>query len=354
MRGSRSDIEEYIRGYRRYQEPWPDRRGYRLFYNENLFLPDEYYLELAEAWSWQGDVRYYSDPYNLSARKIISEFYKVPVENVFFGAGVDRIITLLVDLARVLGRRIAVVEPTYEIYSERSLSRRIEPEKILLRDGFGLDAEKVLSAISEDHVLFLCSPNNPTGNQFDREEVLSLVENTDALVVLDETYADYGEYTLMGHAASLENLVVLRSFSKSWGLAGLRAGFAVASDAVVSALERLDEPYSVASVVKKVVASALGLYEKYVVKSIEETKRVRDWLYARLKEVGATPYPSQANFILFRSERKDVLLRGLADRGFLLKDTSNLPLLHDTLRVTVPPLSVAEEFIRALGELMNA
>jgi len=351
---SKSDIAEFVANFRRYKEPWQRRKGYRLFYNENLLLPDEYFAELVKRAEIEpSDIRNYNDPYNLSVRMMISEFYKVPVENIFFGAGVDRIISMLVDLAKVLGKKIAVVEPTYEIYSERSLSRGIEPKKILLRNDFSLNVEKILAEVDKDYILFICSPNNPTGNQFSREKVLTVVENTDALVVLDETYADYGEYTLIDSAMSIENFVVLRSFSKSWGLAGLRAGFAVASEKVVSALEKLDEPYSVSSVVKKIVTGALSLYEKYVLKSIEETKRIRDWLYKKLQETSLTPYPSQANFILFRSQRKDQLLVRLAEKGFLLKDTSSLPLLQNTLRVTVPPPDTAEEFVQALRELLD-
>ncbi len=354
MTRSKSDIAEFVANFRRYKEPWQRRKGYRLFYNENLLLPDEYFAELVKRAEIEpSDIRNYNDPYNLSVRMMISEFYKVPVENIFFGAGVDRIISMLVDLAKVLGKKIAVVEPTYEIYSERSLSRGIEPKKILLRNDFSLNVEKILAEVDKDYILFICSPNNPTGNQFSREKVLTVVENTDALVVLDETYADYGEYTLIDSAMSIENFVVLRSFSKSWGLAGLRAGFAVASEKVVSALEKLDEPYSVSSVVKKIVTSALSLYEKYVLKSIEETKRIRDWLYKKLQETSLTPYPSQANFILFRSQRKDQLLVRLAEKGFLLKDTSSLPLLQNTLRVTVPPPDTAEEFVQALRELLD-
>ena len=343
-------IESYARAFRRYGEPWEGRRGYRLYYNENLFLPEDYYREIASRLRLGEELRLYTDPYSASIRERLSEFYKIPAENIFFSSGVDRIISMATDLALSTGCSLVTIEPTYEIYFERASSRGLKARAVPLGPGFTLDAEAVKEAAGDKSIILFPSPNNPTGNAFSIDKILELAD-TGSLVVVDEAYAEYSEQSLLGQALEYDNLAIMRSFSKAWGLANLRAGFLVASEKVVEAFMHLDEPYSVSSVVKEIISAALDLYEKYVVPSILETRRVREWLYGKLESLGLEPYPSQANFILFRYSLEG-LGSSLAERGFLLKDTGSLPMLENTLRVTIPPMNVARKLVEALEEIL--
>ena len=337
-----------------YSEPYAGVEGYRLFYNENLFLGDDYYRALIEGVSVEdSEIRFYGDPYCRSLSESIAEFLGVDPDMVFVGRGVDSLISIIVDVAVTLRKKLVIVEPTFEMYRFKAEAKGYKVSSVLLREDFTLDLERVRSSLDDDSTLVICSPNNPTGNQFDREDILSIVEGFKGLVVVDETYAEYGRYTLVGDVEDHENLVVLRSFSKAWGLAGLRAGYSVCHPDVARAFARFSDPYPMSSLTKKIVARALSL-SGYVREAVRETIKVREYMFEEMRRIsGIRPYPSDANFIFFRARDSRRLLEGLTSRGFLIRDVSSKPLCEGGLRVTVPPREIAERFLEAVRDVLG-
>ncbi len=338
-----------IRGLARepFREPWAGRSGYRLHYNENLFLPREYYVELYGALGDPEETRFYSDPRNWEARTRVAEHFGVDPDMVLLAPGVDALLSLVSDAAAVLEWRVTVPEPTYGMYREKLLARRVALDEPPLSAGWEPPWERL-----DGDLVVLCSPNNPTGNLYPRDRVRGLLEGGRALVVVDETYADYASDSLLGLVGEYENLLVLRSFSKSWGLAGARIGAALGSPDVIAGLEALSDPYSLPLQSRKLLVRALEL-RRYVEDAVRRTREARERLLRGLEAVGVTPYPSEANFVLFKAPGARRLLKALAGRGYLLRDVSDKPLLRDHLRVTVPPSPVLEGFLDALEESLG-
>jgi len=330
-----------------FREPWSGRRGYRLHYNENLFLPREYYERLYEGLGDPEDTRFYSDPRNMEARAAVAELYGVDPEEVLLAPGVDALIGLVATAASVMGWRASVPQPTYDMYSEKLRARRVLVEEPLLGPGW----EPPWGELGGD-VVFLCRPNNPTGSVAGLEGIRGLLESGVDLVVVDETYADYAGETLIPLAKRYENLLVLRSFSKSWGLAGARLGAAVGHPSTIAGLEALADPYSLPLQSRRILLAALEL-RGLVEDAVRRTVEARDRLTRGLEELGAAPHPSRANFVLFRPPRAKAVLYGLAERGYLLRDVGSKPLLWGHLRVTVPPSPILEGFLEALRETME-
>ncbi len=334
-----------------YEEPYTGVEGYRLFYNENLFLEDNYYRALFKEVEFEEDeLRFYSDPYCRSLSEEIASFLGITPDMVFVGNGVDALISIIMDIAAASRSRVVIVEPTFGMYKSKAKVKNCKTTTVLLQKNYALNLEDIHSNLSDDSILIICSPNNPTGNQFEREDMLSLVESFKGLLVVDETYVEYGRYTLVNDIEDHENLVILRSFSKAWGLAGLRAGYSVCHPDIAKAFAGSSDPYPMPSIVKKIVARALKLSD-YVYEAVEEAIRVRKYMYEEMLDInGVRPYPSDTNFIFFKAEDSRRLLEELVSKGFLIRDVSDKPLCEDGLRVTIPPKEIAENFLKAIRD----
>jgi histidinol-phosphate aminotransferase len=222
-----------------------------------------------------------------------------------------------------------------------------------LSPGFTLDSARVLDAVSpETRMVVLCNPNNPTANQFEREEVMEIVDGYDGLVVVDEAYAEYGEYSLACEAGERMNLVVLRTFSKAYGLAGMRLGYAVANERLAQALEeRYLPPYPVSGLTLRTGVNVLRNRDT-VEEAVRETKELRRRLIEALNGLrGVTAFPSATNFVLFNTGKPCAeAYETLIERGVLVRCIGAVPGYDDCLRVTVAPMKEAAVFLRALEE----
>lgn len=336
-----------------YREPRDKVDKYRLFYNENLFLPEEYYQKLLEGADIKSeDFRYYRDSYNEHIESILSDFLKIDKNMLIVGNGVDYLIILTMGLIAKLKKKVDIVVPAFDVYAEQASMREIPIREILLNPDFSIDPDKIIRN-SSDSFLFLCSPNNPTGRQFELEKIKYLIENYKGIVVLDETYGEFADYTLIYNIDDYENLIVLRSFSKAWGLAGLRAGYAVSSPELIRSLKTFMDPYPTPLVVKKILASALQLYN-YVEKAVKETITMREKIFKALKSIPTiTPYPSQTNFIFFRTIYARQLFKKLEERSIYIKDVSKKPLCENGLRVTVAPENISNLFLESVREIIG-
>ncbi len=322
---------------------------HRLSLNENLFLPRDLVAGVVAEAARLVDPRLYHDAYGEELAERLAEFHGVDRGEVVVGAGADDLLYLAAHLGRERGA--AIVEPTFEEYA-RALRLYGAPHvSVLLDEEFRLRPERLAGV--EAGLLYVASPNNPTANQFDRGAVLEVVEGFRGVVVLDEAYAEYGRYSLLQEAPSRDNLIVVRTFSKAWGLAGLRVGYAVANRRLASLLRERGRVFSCSAVSLKAALLMLDRWSE-VRRAVEELKAVREWMRQELSKLPVAAYPSDTNFLLVRlpissSGAREALLR----RGFAVKDVGRAPLCSNCIRVTVPPRPVAEAFLSALGEVVG-
>lgn len=324
---------------------------YRLALNENLFLPKELVAEVVEQAARLIDPRLYPDMYGEGLRAKIAERLGVKESEVIVGPGSDSIIEAIALARRGLA---VIVEPTFEEYRRAVEAFGSRVREVLLRQDFSLDPEAVVSAARGADVVFLASPNNPTGNQFSRDAVEAVLEGVKGLVVIDEAYAEYAKYTMVDALSEYENLVILRTFSKAWGLAGLRVGYGIARANVVRELVKAMRPFATSAVSLK-AAELMLEREREIMEAVKRTIQAREWLSREISALeGAKPYPSDANFLLVKlAVNGHEAWRKLLEAGFLVKDLSGVPLCENCLRITVPPVDIGRRLIAALKEAIG-
>ncbi len=296
----------------------------------------------------------YPDPNQTVLRGRIGGALGIEPESVFVGSGSDEIIDLLIRLVCDPGRdNIVVVEPTYGVYRVAANVSGVEVRTAELNESFGLDLDRTLHSVTATtKIVFVCSPNNPTGNTLDKNTILELCKRTEALVVVDQAYVEFADASkdLRTEVAGLENLVVLRTLSKAWGLAGIRLGYCLAHPALVSYLLRIKAPYNINAVTAKLALEALG-NRQFISNAIDviqaERTRMRD-------AVSVLPgvrrvYPSEANFILVGFEDADAVYQHLAHQGFIVRRRSE-PRLKNCLRITIGSHDENGRLLKALTE----
>jgi len=331
------DIDELVRPNVLNFEPYRSARddfseGILLDANENaLGSPFESELELNR----------YPDPYQYELRKRFAEFRNINIEQVCAGVGSDEVIDLLVRIFCQPGRdRILSTPPTYGWYKVTAQFNNVYADEVMLTPDFQLDTEKILEAVTgQTRMIFLCSPNNPTGNKLKSEDIETILDGFDGLVVVDEAYIDFAEEQSM--AAKLdayENLIVLQTLSKSFGLAGIRLGVALASPAVIKWLMRVKPPYNVNKLTLHYAEKAfepenLESAHKNIATLIEQRKR----LASELEQLSGVEkvFPSDANFLLVKVSNAYSVYQELAQSGVIVRYRGHEPMCEDTLRISV-------------------
>jgi histidinol-phosphate aminotransferase len=325
--------------------------------NENLFLPQMMAKEILREASEETDPRLYPSGERKRLRRALGGYLGVSPRQVVLGGGSDQLIELLLHAFMRAGDEMLAVTPTFSVYGLTAKAMGVGYRTLDLEEDFSLNVEETLSAVSPNtRILVLCSPNNPTGNQFARDKVLSLVERFQGLVVVDEAYVEYAGYSLVEEATRFDNMLILRTFSKAFGLAGLRLGYAVSNSDLAGVLnDRYQTPYPISSISLK---AGLFMMEKIgqVRGSVEAAKRERGWLTDELNATGGiTAYPSDTNFVLFSLTRDYEDVYGeLLERGIIVRKIGPAPgASHGCLRVTLAPREKLERFLVALKEALE-
>jgi len=325
--------------------------------NENLFLPQMMVQEILREASEATDPRLYPSGESKRLRGSLGRYLGVSPRQVVLGGGSDQLIELLLHAFLRAGDEMLAVTPAFSVYGLTTRAMGVGYRTVDLEEDFSLNVEETISAVSPNtRILVLCSPNNPTGNQFAREKVLSLTERFQGLVVVDEAYVEYAGYSLAEEAARFDNLLMLRTFSKAFGLAGLRLGYAVSNSDLAGVLnDRYQMPYPVSSISLK---AGLVMLERIgeVRGSVEAVKRERGWLTDELNAMkGVTAYPSDTNFVLFSLTRNyEDVYRELLERGIIVRKIGLvLGASHGCLRVTLAPREKLERFLVALKEALE-
>ena len=351
-------LEAFYRDSSRLSPYKPQMAGgaLKLDANENLFIPKGFIRRMVAEALKEYDPRLYPQDENIIMKNELAETLSVKPSQLVIASGSDDVIELLFSSILRDSQEIVAVSPTFSMYPRFAAVRRLKYRAVELGPGFTLDSAKVLEAVSsETGMVALCNPNNPTANQFEKEDVMELVDGYDCLVVVDEAYAEYSEYSLAGEAAERENLVVLRTFSKAYGLAGMRLGYAVANERLAQILEeRYLPPFPVSGLTLRTGVNVLrNLY--MVEAAVKETKEERRRLIESLNRLlGVKAFPSATNFVLFNTEKPHVeVYDDLSKRDVLVRCIGAVPGYDDCLRVTVAPRKEARRFLGALEEAMR-
>jgi histidinol-phosphate aminotransferase len=294
----------------------------------------------------------YPDPLQYAVKKRLSEIKGLPVRNIFLGNGSDEAIDILFRSFCNPGiDNVILVPPTYGMYEVSANINDIQTKKVSLTEEFQLNLEGIAEAVDKNtKLIFICSPNNPTGNSINRDDVETLLNNFDGIVVVDEAYINFSrQKTFIQELTEYSNLVVLQTLSKAWGLAGLRVGMAFASEEIIEVMNKVKPPYNINESSQQLALKALANVEQ-VNGWIKETLAQRDKLVLALKEFDFVLdiYPSDANFILVKTTDPKGIYNFLVQNGIIVRDRSKIDLCEGSLRITVGTPAENETLIDTL------
>lgn len=281
----------------------------------------------------------YPDPMQWKIKEKISSIKQVPVNNIFLGNGSDEPIDLLYRCFCEPGiDEVILFPPTYGMYEVSANINNINCNRVPLTPEFQLDLEALESAIKPStKIIWICSPNNPTGNSIDRQDIEMVLNNFDGLVVVDEAYINFSrQKSLVSDLADYPNLVVLQTLSKAWGLAGLRVGMAFASEEIVGFLNKVKPPYNISEPVQELALKALdeiGQVNDMILQLVNARKQLEQDFVKSPQVVKV--FPSDANFLLVEFTQARAMYDYLVGKGIVVRDRSNVLLCDNCLRITV-------------------
>jgi histidinol-phosphate aminotransferase len=281
----------------------------------------------------------YPDPLQNDLKRKISRLSGANPTQIFIGNGSDEAIDLLFRIFCEPGNDECIVcPPTYGMYRVSADINDVSVIEVPLTSDYQLNVPAILSAITtQSKMIFICSPNNPTGNLMRREDIEIIAGNFRGLVVVDEAYIHFAEAkSMVNELGKLPNLVILQTFSKAWGMAGLRVGMAFASEAIVSLMNRVKPPYNVSGIAQRAAVAGVGSkneIDRWVAVMRAERKKLIDSL-AGFSFV-ETIYPTDANFVLVKVRDADGIYRHLINAGIVVRNRSRVELCEGCLRVTV-------------------
>lgn len=299
--------------------------------------------------------RRYPDPYQTALKQRIGEIKSIAPSKIFLGHGSDEPIDLLIRAFCNPGKdKILITPPTYGMYEVSASINDAGIVKVPLTKTFDLDLKNILEAIEPGlKLIFLCSPNNPTGNSMNAEHMQEIVRRFQGLVVIDEAYIDFSKHeSFIKQLKKHQNLIVLQTFSKAWGLASLRLGMAFADEEIIAVLNMIKPPYNINGATQELALKALDNYDRMKQMLSEEHKQKKH-LEIMLGEVPFVShvYPSDANFFLVKMENAQAKYQALIDRKVIVRDRSKVELCEDCLRITVGTWQENEILINELKNI---
>ena len=298
----------------------------------------------------------YPDPQQQQLKERIAHLKELSESSIFLGNGSDEAIDLLIRAFCVPGKdKVMMFPPTYGIYAVSSAINDVDIVNIQLTNDFDLDIEEILYHTKQNiKLIFICSPNNPTGNCMNRGIIREILSKFKALVIIDEAYIDFAEeVSWIMELKHFENLVVLQTFSKAWGLANLRLGIAFAQPAVIQVLNRIKYPYNINGITQKYALKALNNIEhkNVMVKQILVERKFLTQQLSNLKIVKKV-YASQANFLLVKFQNAKDVYNYLLNKKFIVRDRSDIILCDNCLRITVGTPEENKLIIDTLREMV--
>jgi histidinol-phosphate aminotransferase len=281
----------------------------------------------------------YPDPMAYDVKTRLSQIKGVPSKNIFLGNGSDEAIDILFRSFCNPGvDNVIIVPPTYGMYEVSANINDVELKRVNLTADYQLNLEGIAEAIDKNtKLIFVCSPNNPTGNSIHREDIETLLANFNGIVVIDEAYINFSrQKSFIQELTEYANLVVLQTLSKAWGLAALRVGMAFASEEIIEVFNKVKPPYNINEASQQLALEALQNTNQ-VNDWIKETLKERDQLVINLKNLDFVLdiYPSDANFILVKTTAADAIYNFLVENGIIIRNRNKVELCEGCLRITI-------------------
>ena len=300
----------------------------------------------------------YPDPYQHKLKDAISRVKGITHEHVFLGNGSDECIDLLYRcFCEPKKDNVIICPPTYGMYEVSANINDVEVRKAPLLDNFQLDLIHLENLVDENtKLIWICSPNNPTGNSLNREDIESVLNNFNGIVVIDEAYINFAKQkTFIQELAEYPNLVIMQTFSKAWGLAALRLGMAFSSSEIISILNKVKPPYNINQATQDLALKALEEVGQ-VNDMIKELVDMRDALIGVFEQMPMVEkvFPSDANFVLVKIKEARKVYEFLLTKGIVVRDRSNVKLCDNCLRITIGTEQENTVLVDALALYMDA
>lgn len=339
-------MEGYVPG----EQPPPGAKVVKLNTNENPYPPSPEVMKVMREFNGEWLQRY-PDPLATSVREAAARVYGVPVDWVLAANGSDETLALLVRAFLEPGRTIAYPTPTYSLYVNLAQMQDASRLEVPYDDAYNLPVEELLKAQAD--LTVVCSPNNPSATIAPLADLNRLAAGLEGVLAIDEAYADFACENALSLVSEYDNVIVLRTLSKGYSLAGLRLGLGIARPELLAGLIKIKDSYNVDSVALRLGAVALD-DQAWMNTNVEKVKASRAGLEKDLERMGFELWPSQANFVLTRPPQRDAgrLYRDLRDRGIIVRYWDR-PRLDDTIRITVGTEEENRALIEALGDLLT-
>jgi histidinol-phosphate aminotransferase len=305
---------------------------------------------------FNGPYNRYPDPLQESLKERLSEVKNVPAENIFLGNGSDEAIDLVYRcFCEPKKDNVVAICPTYGMYEVCANINDVEYRNVMLDENYQITAEKLLAACDANtKAIWICSPNNPTGNDINNEEIEKVIENFDGIVIVDEAYIDFSKQKSFSRYINSEtsNVIVLQTMSKAWGSAAIRLGMAFAKKEIIAIFNKVKYPYNVNL-----------LTQEQAMKRLKDTQPVEQWVNILLQErertmeaFGELPicekiYPTDANFFLAKVKDAQKTYDYLVDKGIIVRNRTRISLCNNCLRVTIGTREENNELLGALRDM---
>lgn len=304
---------------------------------------------------FENGVNRYPDPQQLKLKIEIAELKEISTENILLGNGSDEVLDLIFRAFCRPGKdNVITLPPTYGMYKVLAELNEIEDREVVLNNDLQPGVERILEKVDiNTKLLFLCSPNNPTGNSFSEATVLKLLKEFNGLVVIDEAYIDFSEkQSWLQKLMEFPNLVITQTLSKAYGLAGIRLGICYASEEIIAVLNKIKPPYNINELTQKRAVEKLKNREE-VLKEIKEILDQKEVLAAELDNLKMVKkvFPSDANFLLVRVDNAEARYAQLLDHGIVVRNRSNQVLCENTLRFTVGTATENKKLLKVLKKI---
>ena len=305
---------------------------------------------------FNGPYNRYPDPLQESLKERLSEVKNVPAENIFLGNGSDEAIDLVYRcFCEPKKDNVVAICPTYGMYEVCANINDVEYRNVMLDENYQITAEKLLAACDANtKAIWICSPNNPTGNDINNEEIEKVIEKFDGIVIVDEAYIDFSKQKSFSRYINSEtsNVIVLQTMSKAWGSAAIRLGMAFAKKEIIAIFNKVKYPYNVNQ-----------LTQEQAMKRLKDTQPVEQWVNILLQERGRTMeafgelpicekiYPTDANFFLAKVKDAQKTYDYLVDKGIIVRNRTRVSLCNNCLRVTIGTREENNELLGALRDM---
>lgn len=347
-------LSEYIK-LEGYQKPEKFSETLKLDSNENFVIGKQFQFELLKNARKISDVREYPLGRTEKLISALSKYLKIPENMIGIGNGSDQILDLFLSNFASKKTRILTSDPTFGFFEERCKLYGIPTIKIPFSKDMTLDLKTLVSKSKSADILYLDSPNNPTGFQFPKKDLEKLVKQFNGLVIIDEAYGEFGDYSLINLTKSKDNLIVVQTFSKTFGLAGLRLGYFIANKTIVDVFSRVIQyPYPLNSLA--IEAGILALQKpKVMLDAVATIKKERKRIIENLRKYEAFEvFDSKANFVLFDAKGADGrVFAALIEQGISIRKLGKIGKHQGCLRVTVGTKEMNSKFLLAIRDLLQ-